>query len=1334
MCSGIPEGTYELKIGASFLGSSKSRPPEFNTLRFDFKPASISTDSSEAYIVQSQNQNGNDFQVVVLGEAQKQTVFKGAKKDIKGDKECLLVFNKESKELCLERVSANISVKKTRDVDLDQSVKNEMERLQKRKYKSPQKAVLEPVVEPERKERTFSASSAGDENDEEDEENVSALEQLMAPTKVEQFREGEAVQQQQQKPFKMETEDHQILRESAVQKEQQTPQKQPLPVKKTSSFLGRGGRRGDDGLIGKTDQKKTQILITPCRETRAVYTEDEHCGCLRLDQSTLGLVEEEEQYIAVKQNLPNCLRRWAQNCTSTNVETANCENRYGEPKLSKHVTEMYAFGTDHPPPVCVRSRAVVGLEPNFHSNSNQPKFSLSQLFSRHSFRILLTFPAQFKPLDGPTIDRRKFLFDLTSFDDSFAQFSPFESYYVKNLSLCLSPRNNEFRSYANLKRHRIGGGGGGGQFLFSRRLYDVNKGEESSLCDLLLDNERDSGAGTSLCGSSTGGSSQRRRSSAPLGLHHHPHSLYWHYHPNSKQQQQHIASSLQQHHSSSTTYRPHSQVGAGVGAVRRSPREETAKTTLPVGQSKRRAVLLEVRKVAEMAAESVATPTQPKEKVILGGRTTPAATMEVNSFGRTTTAGTTTPEGTSPPLKGNNGTAEGGGPAEAIVATIANGHQHHPRLQQVHDEFLLAQSQPSTSGTVIPLALDNVQQQQQFYVPGRRSRPESPAVFINLGRAEEANRRWWHRRNRGGRHAGNSTSTVDVADRRVPSVFVLEDGTGRNGYLRKWRAHTGRNRFFCDGRLMLARQSSVFLLTLFLIIFTMALFCVYDLPYLTEHVSLAIPIVSGLLFSFVMATLFKTAFSDPGIVPRASPREVLEWEQQCQETDPYFNADEWAQPRTRVVNIRGQPVKLKYCFTCCIFRPPRSSHCSICDNCVLNFDHHCPWVGNCIGLRNYRHFYLFICSLSVLDAFLGVSVGIHLYLSSLEKGSFVEAVKVSPASMLTGLINIISIWSVLGLSGFHTYLIALGQTTNEDIKGTFNRKLHPQVKNPYSSGNCVKNLIATLCAPERPSLLDRRGWHPPNDKGAAIFVDAVILDEVAAKRRLNGANADVDGCGAKSLQAVANGRTKCGGGDGARRAHAGGGSPSVAASSPSCPPSPPRQQRRNAMNAKADDPNSNHLSNDHLQCHRVIIPQSSTLPMGPRSNNNGGIARGTPQQQQQRQRTTMPMPTTTVAHRICHGNNLVAPMADNKSNWSLSSSITRNGKGRRSMTMNGNAESRRDEARRSPLSLVDEPHRHAAAAAVSAEAFPTLWRRRSESIGEIANWAQMGRGEGEGGQ
>ena len=46
------------------------------------------------------------------------------------------------------------------------------------------------------------------------------------------------------------------------------------------------------------------------------------------------------------------------------------------------------------------------------------------------------------------------------------------------------------------------------------------------------------------------------------------------------------------------------------------------------------------------------------------------------------------------------------------------------------------------------------------------------------------------------------------------------------------------------------------------------------------------------------------------------------------------------------------------CPFCEIIRLPRSRHCNICNRCVERYDHHCPWVNNCIGKTNHFPFYM----------------------------------------------------------------------------------------------------------------------------------------------------------------------------------------------------------------------------------------------------------------------------------------------------------------------------------------------------------------------------------------
>lgn len=193
-------------------------------------------------------------------------------------------------------------------------------------------------------------------------------------------------------------------------------------------------------------------------------------------------------------------------------------------------------------------------------------------------------------------------------------------------------------------------------------------------------------------------------------------------------------------------------------------------------------------------------------------------------------------------------------------------------------------------------------------------------------------------------------------------------------------------------------------------------------------------VISELIFIFTIINFLQTAFTDPGILQKEKEDET---------------ANDFHSPLFKNVIINNTTVRLKYCDTCQFYRPPRTSHCSMCNRCIENFDHHCPWVNNCVGRRNYRFFFSFLAWLSL---HILLTLALTLY----------QCVRVRPlwsdvASLVVAVVCFLTVFPIVGLLSFHIALVKMGLTTNEQVTHKFSGS-----NNPYSHG-CVRNFLNVFC-------------------------------------------------------------------------------------------------------------------------------------------------------------------------------------------------------------------------------------------------------------------------------
>ncbi|RHZ58457.1 palmitoyltransferase akr1 [Aspergillus thermomutatus] len=214
--------------------------------------------------------------------------------------------------------------------------------------------------------------------------------------------------------------------------------------------------------------------------------------------------------------------------------------------------------------------------------------------------------------------------------------------------------------------------------------------------------------------------------------------------------------------------------------------------------------------------------------------------------------------------------------------------------------------------------------------------------------------------------------------------------------------------------------SGVFAGTLFWVGFTYV-FSVLPATYSTS------PILNVLFAVFYCLTTYFYIYSmieDPGFVPKTGSRN-----QQRAVISELF--EQWKFDEEN------------FCVYCMVRKPLRSKHCKRCSRCVAKHDHHCPWIDNCVGANNLRHFVVYIICLEI---------GIILFLQLTYKYFNILPAPVEPAcniinEELCGFVLrdpftlVLDLWIVIQLvwvtmlCAVQLVQISRNQTTYENMRG-----------------------------------------------------------------------------------------------------------------------------------------------------------------------------------------------------------------------------------------------------------------------------------------------------------
>lgn len=307
------------------------------------------------------------------------------------------------------------------------------------------------------------------------------------------------------------------------------------------------------------------------------------------------------------------------------------------------------------------------------------------------------------------------------------------------------------------------------------------------------------------------------------------------------------------------------------------------------------------------------------------------------------------------------------------------------------------------------------------------------------------------------------------------------------------RGPYGNFNVYCGGKIVMGPDRGAMIGSLVLIVVPSLLCWIY----VSHH--WAFSVVGAIIMCVDVAFLLKCATTDPGVIPAQPPPPPLPPPPNTPEAnsgapqlpvmvdvsrrpDPPWAAG--VDPRNKVEVVHtvrnGMPydvqLERKWCYTCNLLRPVRASHCHICGCCVERLDHHCPWTSTCVGARNYRYFYGFVMTTTLLSVYViamciaglvaakqqedrdhpgSGNTGAEQLLEGAKHKQYLQFVIMAYGALFLCMVG--------GLASYHTKLVCSNQTTHEEMKNFYLNE-----PSPFDRG-CTANCIDILCSAPKPS-------------------------------------------------------------------------------------------------------------------------------------------------------------------------------------------------------------------------------------------------------------------------